>query len=181
MSPSAEPASQRADVATHLVPANLLADGEIVILAIKPSNWFVPVVSLPVVASLGFVAVVVYVFSRYYAQAPQQVVYFFAAAGALARLAVGCWQWLGRTYVLTNRRVVCVRGLVRPSVATAALADIGAVVLAPSMVERPIGVGSIYCFAGEGGEGAIIFIQGKVDKCGKKPYVEGAANNERLG
>ena len=152
MSPSAEPASGQAEVATHLVPANLLGDGEIVILALKPSNWFVPVVSLPMVASLGFVAAAMYIFSRYYPRAPQHVVYFFAAAGALARLAVGCWQWLGRTYVLTSHRVVCIRGLVRPSVAAADLTDIGEIVLAPSVVERPIGVGSLYCFASAAGE-----------------------------
>jgi len=147
MSPSAPPTSQTAPA--HLVPANLLGDGEIVVLAIKPSNWFVLIVSLPALASMALAAGVAFVVHRYRPGAPEEVIYFFAAAIAMARLVGACWQWLGRTYVLTNRRAVCVRGLVKPSVESVDLADLGEAVLAPSLFERPLGVGSILCVAGE--------------------------------
>ena len=147
MSPSADPASPRADAA-GLVPADLLGDGEVVILAVKPSNWHVLIVSLPVLASAAVVAATGYVVNRYQPRTPEQLAYFFAAVASMARLALGCWQWLGRTYLLTNLRVACVRGLLRVSVASAPLATVTEVVPAVSLPERAVGVGSIYCFTG---------------------------------
>ena len=54
MMASADPATQAAP--GYLVPANLLSDSEIIILALKPSGWFVLASSLPVVATAAAVA-----------------------------------------------------------------------------------------------------------------------------
>jgi len=153
MSPSAEPASGRAEVSAHLVPANLLGDGEVVILAIKPSNWFVLIVSLPVLASAAVVAAAAYLVDRHHVPTPEHAIFFLAALAATARVAAGCWQWLGRTYVLTNLRVVVVRGLLSVRVTSADLAGLDEAVLAPSLPERLLGVGSIYCLPRRSGGG----------------------------
>ncbi len=155
MTPSAEPTSQRAEVAAHLVPANLLADGEIVILAIKPSNWFALVASLPVLAAAAVVAAAAYGVNRYQPATPEQVIFSFAAVAAVGRLALGCWQWLGRTYVLTNLRVVCVRGLLNVNVTAAPLSRVRTAVLAPALPERLLGLGSIYCLADPDAQAAV--------------------------
>ena len=147
MTPSAEPTSQQVQVAAHLVPANLLAGGEIVILAIKPSSWFVVIVSLPVLAGAGAVAAAVGIAGHYRPGTPDQLVYSFAAVAAVARLALGCWQWLGRTYVLTNLRVVCIRGLINVNIAAAPLAKVRQAALAQPMPERMLSLGSIYCLS----------------------------------
>ncbi len=145
MSPSVEPTSEQAEMSMQLVPAGLLEGGEIVILALKPSSWFVLVSSLPVLLSAAAVAAVAYLmsFSDYFGD--PEVVWYFCAGAALLRLMIASWQWLGRTYVLTNRRIVCIRGLVRVELAAAGLAQVREALLAASLGERIVGAGSIYC------------------------------------
>ena len=145
MTPSAEPTSQRADIAAHLVPADLLSGGEIIVLAIKPSGWFVLLASLPVVVSAVVVAVIAYVVDIYSGWSAAEAVICLCAAVVVIRVTGGCWQWLGRTYVLTNRRIVTVRGLVHVRASAAALTDIRRAVLTATIAERLFGTGSIYC------------------------------------
>ena len=148
MTPSAEPTSQGAQIAAHLVPADLLDGQEVIILAMKPSAWFVLLSSLPVLASAAVVGVVAYVVNVYHPRTPAQLILTACAAGGMARLMFACWQWLGRTYVLTNRRVIVVRGLMNVQVTAAGLTDIGRVVLEASLSERAVSAGSIFCLAG---------------------------------
>ena len=154
MTPSAEPTS-KAEVAAHLVPANLLGDSEIIVLAIKPSGWFVLTASVPVVAAAAVVGVVAGVVGLYRPYEHVHAVLSFCAVAALARMVLACWQWIGRTYVLTNLRIVCVRGLISVDVASAALAEVGEAVLAGSLAERLVGIGSIYCLPASDGPLAV--------------------------
>ena len=54
MSPEAEPASPIA-AAQQAVPQSLLQDGEVILLAVKPSPWWVVLHAWPVLAVLGLV------------------------------------------------------------------------------------------------------------------------------
>jgi hypothetical protein len=148
MTPSAEPTSQGAQIAAHLVPADLLGGQEVIILAVKPSAWFVLLSSLPVLASATVVGVVAYVVNVYHPRTPAQVVLTLCAAGGMGRLIFACWQWLGRTYVLTNLRIIVVRGLMNVQVTAAGLTDVRRVVLEASLSERVVSAGSIFCLAG---------------------------------
>ena len=148
MTPSAEPTSQGAQLAAHLVPAHLLGGQEVIVLAIKPSAWFVLLSSLPVLASAAVVGVVAYVVNVYDPRTPAQVILTLCAAGGMARLMFACWQWLGRTYVLTNRRIIVIRGLMNVQVTAAGLTDVRRVVLEASLSERAVSAGSIFCLAG---------------------------------
>lgn len=91
------------------VPAHLLNGGEIVHFAIKPSPWFVVLVSLRwlavaiVLAVLASRDVMPYGYRWY--------LYQLAAAVAGARLAWAILEWVSRLYVLTNRRVMRIRGV----------------------------------------------------------------------
>ena len=145
MTPIAEPTAQRADISAYLVPADLLGDGEIIILAIKPSGWFVLLASLPVLVSALVVALIAYIMSIYRSETPAETIICLCAAVALVRVLGACWQWLGRTYVLTNRRIVTVRGLVRVRTSSAALTDVRQALLTEAIGERLFGTGSICC------------------------------------
>ena len=145
MTPSAEPTSQRADIAALLVPADLLSGGEIIILAIKPSGWFVLLASLPWLVPAGIVVALAYVADIYRSGTPVETIGFICAVGVLGRVTAACWQWMGRTYVLTDRRIVTVRGLIHVRVTAAALCDVRRAVLAAGVAERLVGVASIYC------------------------------------
>ena len=149
MTPSAEPTSN-AEAAPYLVPANLLGDNEIIVLAIKPSGWFVLTASVPILAAAVVAAAAAIVIDLYHDFAPAQAVISFCAAVAFARAVLACWQWVGRTYVLTNLRMVCVRGLINVDVKAVGLTDVHEVVLSPSVPERLVGIGSIYCLSAAG-------------------------------
>lgn len=129
----------------RLVPADLLSGGEIIVLAIKPSGWFILLASLPVIALAVVAAAVTFVVDVYRSGTPAEAVMCLCAVAALIRVTAACWQWLGRTYVLTNRRIVTVRGLIHPRITTAALSDVRRAVLAATVTERLVGVGTIYC------------------------------------
>jgi len=148
MTPSAEPASEQTQAPTSLVPARLLQDGEIIILAIKPSNWFVLIGSLPWLGSAAVVAVFAYVVSLWHASAHQEVIWSLCAAAVLVGMVAACWQWLGRTYVLTNRRIIAIRGLLRVQWVAAELTDVEEVTPAAALPERLVGTGSIFCLTG---------------------------------
>ena len=145
MSPSAEPANATAE-ASVVVPAELLEDGEIVLLAVKPSGWFVLLVSAPVLAVVGVLAAGV-VFSEPILHAggrPRDAVLLALTAVAFLRVLVACCQWIGRLYVLTNRRMLRIRGIVRADVLAFLLKDVRGVLPTAGLLERPLGLGSLY-------------------------------------
>jgi len=144
MSSSAEPAAACPPVAAA-VPARLLEGGEIVILAIKPSGWFVPLSSLPVLAAAAAVAAVFYLAGEFLgSQATRTAVLGICVVAACVRVLVAGLQWMSRLYVLTDRRAVRVRGVLREDVCQRLLRDVVKVTLTASVSERLAGVGSLY-------------------------------------
>jgi hypothetical protein len=144
MAPSAEPTAACPPVAVT-VPPRLLEDGEIVILAIKPSGWFVIIHSLPVLAAAA-VAVGIACVARdaLGTQAAQTAVLAICLAAACARLLAAGLQWMSRLYVLTNRRVIRVRGVLHQDVHQGLLSSVTRVTPGASVPERLVGVGSLY-------------------------------------
>lgn len=104
---SATPAA----AAEAVVPAELLHDGEVVILAIKPSRWLALLPTLPLALGAAAVAAVICAADRA-AGVPTAaaVTYLLCIAAVGGRLLAGCLQWRSRLYVLTNRRALCVAG-----------------------------------------------------------------------
>ncbi|HUU84671.1 MAG TPA: PH domain-containing protein [Phycisphaerae bacterium] len=98
------------------VPSELLDGGEIVILAVKPSLWSVAFASFPWV--LG--GAIIVAFTTWLAGTPNPVatgplVQLTLAVVAL-RIGMAVLQWVSRVYVLTNRRIMRIRGVFRASV-----------------------------------------------------------------
>ena len=153
--PSADTA--RAQAANYLVPANLLAGDEIIILMTKPSGWFIWLVSGPVAATAALVAAVAIAAAAYGQSVPLEVIETLCAAAVLLRLLGAWWQWLGRTYVLTNRRIITVRGLMRVSVAEAPLAAVAKVELSATLGERAVGAASLYCTGASGPPARVVW------------------------
>jgi len=129
-----------------LLPGRLLRDGEIIILAIKPSLWYVPLVSWPVLAVAVLLPLVIHAAGRmFHVETPVNVaaVTTICAAAAVARLCAAMYQWTARLYVLTNLRIMRVRGLVQFDVFDCPLAKIRQVVATAMLIERPLGLGSL--------------------------------------
>jgi hypothetical protein len=126
------------------LPAQLLQPGEIIVLLLKPSPWYIllePLHSVVAIVVLALTAL------------------WLAAAGVLPMsqrdlsvIAVGLvgvrlfWQfleWLSRIYVLTDQRVVTVRGVLRVQVFETQLKSIQHTNLLFSVRERLVGLGTI--------------------------------------
>lgn len=143
MSPSAEPANPPAE-AEAVVPAKLLEDGEVVILAVKPSLWYVLLASWPVVVLAALVAGVSYAAAELFAAAINlHLVLLGCAAVACTGVTVASFQWQGRLYVLTNRRTIRLRGVFRPQVSQCLLRHIRRTHVSATLTERMVGVGTL--------------------------------------
>jgi hypothetical protein len=152
--PGAEGAADVVRSVDALLPSQLLQPNEIVILLIKPSIWYV------LLASLWFVFCVILLlgalltlhsggFVPYFGR--QDLIYI--GAGVIGfRLFWQFLEWLSRVYVLTDRRIIRVKGVLRVQVFEARLKEITNTSLSFSVRERIFGLGTI-TFATAGTDG----------------------------
>jgi uncharacterized membrane protein YdbT with pleckstrin-like domain len=131
----------------------ILADGEIVLLDLKPSPWFVLMVSAPgialgvlvlLVANLGLVADL-YPRGR---TLLQQVGLWII----IARLIWAVLQWAARRYILTDRRLIRQKGVLNVNVFECRLDRLQNTFILRTLVQRVLGIGTIFfATAGTGG------------------------------
>lgn len=143
MSPSSDPANAVAEDGG--IVSRVLQDGEVVILAIKPSSWFVPIVSWPVLVGGLLVIVAAHIAedASCTVRMQQPAIVLLCVAAMCLRAVVACFQWAGRLYILTNMRVIRIRGIVRVDVLGRSLKDVQEVQLFSSFLERPLRLGSL--------------------------------------
>jgi type III secretory pathway component EscS len=143
MSPAAKPVPA---LPTQLsVPVTILQEGEVVILAKKPSPWFVLLVSLPVLAAAAAVAMLAILARGSGAAFPlaATTLLFVSLAAACMRVLMASYQWASRLYMLTNLRVLRVRGLWEIDILECPLHRLTEVQLLAAKTERLLGVGTI--------------------------------------
>lgn len=144
MSPSAEPATAASDQAA-LVPEAILHDGEEIILAVKPAGVFVLLVSWPVLAVVlaAMVAVMMLEPVRSVLAMGSTDVGLLAVSLCGLRLVLAAIQWSNRLYVLTNRRVIRIRGLLATSLRDLPLDQVVAVDRIAKPGERMCSLGTL--------------------------------------
>jgi len=148
------PASAPALAAEKAVARELLENGEIIHLAIRPSLWFVPLASGPLILATAFLAAVAHLAGpRIGLDVPSYALAMLWALAAMARLFAGSIQWLGRLYVLTNRRLITVRGVARFQVHQCPLAKVRGLGVTVSPSERLLGLGTLSFQLPPGAEG----------------------------
>lgn len=151
MSPSAEPASAAAQT-DSLVPLRLLEDGEVILLAVKPSGWQVLLVSWPAVLLAVVVGAAAHLaWPLLGAAVNMRLVVLVCSAAACSAVTLACFQWQGRLYVLTNRRILRVAGVLREQVFQSPLSRVRGTHLAASPPERVLGLGSLLFALDQGG------------------------------
>ena len=149
---SAEPAAEPTggDIANNqantMLPSELLQGGEIIILLIKPSAWYI------VLESLGFIFIIVAVLiaagvANNFEFASEYIAFrdlLLVAFGLLsARIVWQFLEWLSRVYVLTDRRIIRVRGVLRVNVFETSFKRIQHTNTSFSLRERLFGLGTI--------------------------------------
>lgn len=121
---------------------DVLDGGEIVLCVLKPSLWYLVLVSVRWLAG----AVVVILLAPLFFQARSGTTEILTQSALLvtaARLILALLQWSSRLYVLTNRRVMCYRGVMHVSLFESPLVHIRNTYVNASPVERICKVGSI--------------------------------------
>ncbi len=143
--PDATPTTPQAAHAATLLPPEILQPGELIILLLKPSAWFILLDCLRFMAVVGILALGLLWLSpagleKYLGR--RDIVVCGVAICAVRLF----WQflvWLSHVYVLTDRRVIRVQGVLRVHVFEAALKQVQHTSAYFSIRERIFGLGSI--------------------------------------
>jgi hypothetical protein len=145
MSPSIEPAGAAAEI-DALVPEDVLDDGEIVLLALRPSGWAAVIESrlvvVPALLGAGVLAILVQT-SVLHWSANARLVLMACLLAPVFRLASAAFQWGGYLYVLTNRRAIRLRGTVRREVQQVRLVDVARAEFTDVPAQRLFSVGNV--------------------------------------
>ena len=137
--------------AADLVPEHLLDGDEIVLFAIKPSLWFVVFVSARWLIGLLMLLCLAPWIGAVVPGITHTLLAKAVLALAAARLGFAVLEWASRSYVLTNRRVMRIRGIFNISIFECSLLQIQNTFLTLAWYERLLGLGSIsFATAGTG-------------------------------
>jgi uncharacterized membrane protein YdbT with pleckstrin-like domain len=121
----------------------LLDGDEIVELSIKPSLWFIVIVSMRWVVIVGVLAAGITIATRDGGGLVAAYVVALAVLAAVVRVVVASLQWASRVYVLTNRRVMRLSGVLSVDIADCQLTRVGGTNLRLGAAQRLLGLGSI--------------------------------------
>jgi hypothetical protein len=133
------------------VAMKFLEGGELILLAIRPSLWFVLLVSGRMILGATLVAVVLHEAGPHLVVSlPPYALAMLWVIAVLGRLFVASIQWLGRLYVLTNRRVITVHGLTQFEVLQCPLAKVRSVQLSAGVPEKVLALGTLSFDLSEG-------------------------------
>lgn len=143
MTPAADPGSLSVTIATATVQ-DRLADGEAIIMTVRPSGWLILLMSWPLLVGVAAISAVSLAASRYcaYDVDNNMVMLICLAVGAL-RVTIACCQWQGRMYILTDRRVMRIKGVFNEDCYQCPLKKIRQVHLSSTLSERIVSVASL--------------------------------------
>ena len=144
---TAQSATATPAVQAPLVPAavqSALSPDEIVILVLRPSLLYIPLSSLGTLGASAIIAATLawastYAWSNWSEAAGSAV----GVIVAVARLAWAWLDWSMHVFVLTDRRVIARRGILRTALYEAPLVRIQNTVVVQSLRERIFGLGTI--------------------------------------
>jgi hypothetical protein len=124
-----------------LLARHIIRDGEVVLLVLKPSFWFILLSSLRFIAAVLLVALSVIAWEgRYNREWFSIEATIFLVAG---RIMWAVLQWMGRLYVLTDMRVIRLSGVFKLEIFDCALRKVARTQITTSLKERLCGTGSI--------------------------------------
>lgn len=126
-----------------LLTRHVLTDGEVVLLILKPSLWFV------LLSSLRWIGVIVIlgIAARIYgigigSHGPALIIQVGILVAAL-RLMWATLNWMGRYYILTDLRIVRLSGVFGVEIFECPLRKVARVTRTASVRERVVAVGSL--------------------------------------
>lgn len=127
---------------TALLTGHLLQDGEVVLLILKPSLWFILLSSLKWAASVA----IILVGAKLYTESLPGRNGMYVEAGVFVvagRLMYAVLQWMSRLYVLTDLRILRLTGIFSLDIFHCALRKLAVTRITRTTRERLLGLGSI--------------------------------------
>lgn len=124
-------------------PLDVLEGDEIVQLLLKPSLWYIAVVSWRWIVGMLLLEACVLIASQQGWTGLHTRLFQVGLLLGSGRVGFGALQWSRRLYVLTNRRVMRVTGVFRPDLRSCLLTRIGAVTVRKSSWQHVLGLGSV--------------------------------------
>ena len=125
-----------------LLTRHVLRDGELVLLILRPSLWYILLTGLKFIAAVAILMTAGMVWDDRVpgsARIHTEIGIFFIAG----RLTWALCQWMGRIYVLTDMRIVAVSGVFSPQVFECPLRKVARTRLVYTVRERLLGLGSL--------------------------------------
>jgi hypothetical protein len=124
----------------------LLADGERVVLRAR-QHWLAPIIDGRYPWALFIAGLVLIVLSTGLGDSPARTILGYAIlvdlVGALAWLALVYWRWFAQDYLVTNRRVIKVEGVLNKHTADSSLEKINDAVLDQNVFGRMLNYGDL--------------------------------------
>lgn len=130
-------------VRTGRGPEGLLHGNEIVILLVRPSVWYLLASSLRFSTVVVLVAVWLGPRAMAYHWLQFQTLVTLSAILIAVRIAYAIMDWLSHWYMLTNCRIITIKGVRQPIFFQASLSKLSDVQLIRTPLERLLGLGSI--------------------------------------
>jgi uncharacterized membrane protein YdbT with pleckstrin-like domain len=132
------------DRADAMLPVDLIQGGEIIILLLKPSPWFIILGCLGHLTALVIITIIASVLSlRGVLPLAHNDTMLVGMIAILVRLAWQFLEWLGRVYVLTDRRVIRRMGVLRLFTFETPLSHVQHTEMINLLRERLFGLGTI--------------------------------------
>jgi hypothetical protein len=125
-----------------LLATHILRDGELVLLILKPSLWFVLLSSLRFIAGVLILTIAAKIFDSHL-PGPNRDYLETGLTIIAARLMWATLQWMGRLYILTDLRILCVWGIFNVELFDCPLRKVARTRLVRGLAEQGLGVGSI--------------------------------------
>lgn len=133
------------EVASRLtsLPQGLVDGGEIIILAVKPSMWRPVFDSVPWIMTLSFLALASMTWHLALpglsVSTSAQVIFLLG----MLRLGLAVIAWIPSWYVLTNRRLIVIRGVRTPNITSCSLLEVRNTYLNATTIEKTAHLGTI--------------------------------------
>jgi Bacterial PH domain len=125
-----------------LFTSHILHDGELVLLVLKPSLWFIPLQSL-LFAAVAFVFAVGAALANGRLESQDRVYFEVALVLIAVRLMWAVLQWMGRLYVLTDQRILRLAGVFSTDIFSCPLRKVATARRTATARERFLALGSI--------------------------------------
>ncbi|HEX8915324.1 MAG TPA: PH domain-containing protein [Humisphaera sp.] len=131
-----------------LLTGHVLRDGEVILLVLRPSLWYVVLTSLKFAAAMAIVATA----SKLWL--PENAAWYYVEAAmflVVGRLMWALLNWVGRLYVLTDQRVLRLSGVFAVEIFDCPLRKVAHTRVTRTVRERVLRLGSIEIFPADDG------------------------------